>query len=303
MGIVSVRLQPAPSATFSLIEDGTMQPTIHLIDGSGGGRGKSLFTCAMAHYAQLHQYPIQLFDADEAHRYNVKKFYPEAIALVLSEIEYQDLDQLWNAIERGLIPVVNLPAGSHSFVSDWFERNGLLGLTKEGEPIRLVKWFLCNPSPQTLTLFEQSLDDYANDIDHVVHIFVRNLHLATDRQWREFTNTLETTKSATGKPWQSVFESPQVRAIDFPKFPPYERDHWDGLGWTLAKAIAPSEQFHLLERQRIATFLKHFAQAIDSTQIWDNIPTQSERLKQLQAAQLQEKTKASAKGFAPSKSK
>jgi len=90
-----------------------MPSTIHRVDGSGGGRGKSLFTCALAHYAQLHQYSIQLFDADEAHRYNVKKFYSDAIALVLSEIEYQDLDQIWNALERGLIPVVNLPAGSY----------------------------------------------------------------------------------------------------------------------------------------------------------------------------------------------
>ena len=278
-----------------------MQPTIHLVDGSGGGRGKSLFTCAMAHYAQLHQYPIQLFDADEAHRYNVKKFYQDAIALVLSEVEYQDLDRIWNAIEQGLIPVVNLPAGSHSFVSDWFEQNGLLGLMKDGEPIRLVKWFLCNPSPQTLALFEQSLDNYANHADRVTHVFVRNLHLATDRQWREFTTMLETAKSAKGKPWQAVFASSQVKVIDFPKFPPYERDRWESLSWTLAQAIAPSDQFHLLERQRIATFLKHFAQAMDKTQIWDTIPTQSETAKRMQAAQLQEKT--SAKGFAPSKSK
>ena len=162
-----------------------MQPTIHLVDGSGGGRGKSLFTCAMAHYSQVHQYPVQLFDADEAHHYNVKKFYTDAIALVLSEIEYQDLDQIWNAVEHSLIPVMNLPAGSHSFVSDWFKRTGLLELTQESEPIRLVKWFLCNPSPQTLTLFEQSLDDYSSYADRVTHVFVRNLHLATDRQWRE----------------------------------------------------------------------------------------------------------------------
>lgn len=283
-----------------------MQPTIHLVDGSGGGRGKSLFTCAMAHYGQIHQYPIQLFDADEAHRYNVKKFYSDAIALVLSEIEYQDLDQIWDALERELIPVVNLPAGSHGFVCDWFKRNGLLDLTKGGESVRLVKWFLCNPSSQTLMLFEQSLDDYSDYSDRVVHVFVRNLHLATERQWREFTNQLETAKSARGKPWKSVFSSPQIKVMDFPKFPPYERDRWESLGWTLATAIAPSDQFHLLERQRIATFLKQLSQAIDSTQIWDNIPTQSETQKRLQAAQLQEKTqsqKTAAKGFAPSKSK
>lgn len=283
-----------------------MQPTIHLVDGSGGGRGKSLFTCAMAHYNQVHQYPVQLFDADEAHHYNVKKFYADAIALILSEIEYQDLDQIWNVVERGLIPVVNLPAGSHSFVSGWFKRAGLLELTQDSEPIRLVKWFLCNPSPQTLTLFEQSLDDYSSYADRVTHVFVRNLHLATDRQWREFTSTLETAKTAAGKPWQLVFESPQVKVIDFPKFPPYERDRWESLGWSLAEAIAPSDQFHLLERQRIATFLKQFSQAIDATQIWDNVPTKPEVLKRSQAIQLQEKTqpqKASLKGFAPSKSK
>lgn len=279
-----------------------MQPTIHIVDGSGGGRGKSLFTCAMAHYCQTHNYPVQLFDADDAHNYNVKKFYTDAIELVLSEIEYQDLDKVWSSVEQHLIPLVNLPAGAHQFVYDWFKSNGLLelnltssgGMSSEaGEPVRLVKWFLCNPSQQTLELFERSLEDYATYPEgHVIHVFVRNLHLATERQWREFSNVIETQQASNGKPWKALFALPHVKIMDFPKFPPYERDKWDKLGWTFAQTVAASDHFHLLERQRVATFLKEFARAIDALTLWGGTPTQEETAKLSQAAQLQAKTKA-----------
>ncbi|KAM3090265.1 hypothetical protein ACKFKG_30200 [Phormidesmis sp. 146-35] len=278
-----------------------MQPTIHIVDGSGGGRGKSLFTCAMAHYCQTHNYPIQLFDADDAHSYNVKKFYNDAVELVLSEIEYQDLDKVWSSVEQHLIPLVNLPAGAHQFVYDWFKSNGLLELnltsgggmsSEEGEPVRLIKWFLCNPSQQTLELFERSLEDYATYPEgRVIHIFVRNLHLATERQWREFGNVIETQQTGNGKPWKALFASPHAKVMDFPKFPPYERDKWDKLGWTFAQTIAASDHFHLLERQRVATFLKEFARAIDALNLWNGTLTQEETAKLTQAAQLQEKTK------------
>lgn len=278
-----------------------MQPTIHIVDGSGGGRGKSLFTCAMAHYCQTHNYPVQLFDADDAHNYNVKKFYNDAVELVLSEIEYQDLDKVWSSVEQHLIPLVNLPAGAHQFVYDWFKSNGLLelnptadnGMSSEaGEPVRLVKWFLCNPSQQTLELFERSLEDYAMHPEgRVIHIFVRNLHLATERQWREFSNVIETQQASNGKPWKTLFALPHIKIMDFPKFPPYERDKWDKLGWTFAQTVTASDHFHLLERQRVATFLKEFTRAIDALTLWDGTPTQEETAKLSQAAQLQAKTK------------
>ena len=148
------------------------------------------------------------------------------------------------------------------------------------------------PSQQTLELFERSLEDYATYPEgRVIHVFVRNLHLATERQWREFGNVLETQQAGNGKPWKALFALPHVKVMDFPKFPPYERDKWDKLGWTFAQTIAASDHFHLLERQRVATFLKEFVRAIDALKLWNGTPTLAETAKLTQATQLQEKTK------------
>jgi inorganic triphosphatase YgiF len=84
---------------------------------------------------------------------------------------------------------------------------------------------------------------------------------------------------------------PHVKVMDFPKFPPYERDKWDKLGWTFAQTVAASDHFHLLERQRVATFLKEFTRAIDALNLWHGTLTQEETAKLTQAKQLQEKTK------------
>ncbi len=103
----------------------TKSPTIHLVDSGAGGKGKSLFTLATVHYCETKGYYIQLIDVDRA-TYNVKRHYPNAIAAVLSEVEYQALDAVWHSVEQSKSVLVNLPGGAHESVASWLERDGLL---------------------------------------------------------------------------------------------------------------------------------------------------------------------------------
>ena len=260
----------------------TKPPTIHLVDSGAGGKGKSLFTLATAHYCESKGYYIQLIDADRA-TYNVKRHYPDAIAAVLSEVEYQALDAVWQSVEQSKSVLVNLPGGAHESVANWLERDGLLEMTLEdGQPVRFIKWFLCDPTEQSLVLLKQSLATDAQSANRMLHVMVKNEFLGTDLQWQSCAQTVEADVDL-----QAAIKAGRLLEMKFPKFPPYERNKFYQSGWTFATALKlpkeleaempnPSLRFERLEQQRIATFLKKTNHELDRLGLWNETLTLDE---------------------------
>ncbi|MDX2241565.1 MAG: hypothetical protein NW224_12845 [Leptolyngbyaceae cyanobacterium bins.302] len=260
----------------------TQSPTIHLVDSGAGGKGKSLFTLAMAHYCEVKGYYVQLIDVDRT-TYNVKRHYPDAIAAVLSEIEYQALDAVWQSVEQAKSVLVNLPGGAHELVANWLERDALLEMPLEdGQLVRFIKWFLCDPTAQSLTLLKQSLATYAGNPNRMLHVIVRNEFLGTDLQWQNQAQMLETDAEL-----QAAIGAGMLLEMRFPKFPPYERNKFYQSGWSFAMALkSPKELevvmpnsaigFERLEQQRIVTFLKKTSQELERLGLWSATLTVNE---------------------------
>jgi len=256
-------------------------PRIHLIDSELGGKGKSLFTRAMAHYCQAQDYAIQLIDADQSN-YNVQRFYPDAAQIAFSELEYRGTDRVWTALEHGLSVVINLPAGAHRYVKGWLERDGILELKlapstapgklfegdlERGHSVTLVKWFLCDATQESLAKFRESVTAHQAQAGQVVHVLVKNQGLSLASQWESAEDNPE---------FNTLLQSSSIGQMSMPKFPHHERDRLAALGWDFARAMQKSDEFFVLERQRIVNFLKQFSAQVEATKLWEGSLKRSE---------------------------
>jgi hypothetical protein len=255
----------------------TQYPVIHLIDSQAGGKGKSLLTRVLAHYSALHHYAVHLIDAD-AGKKNIKPFYPDTLEIAISAEQYWGADAVMASLEQGLSVILNLPAGAHAPLIRWFEDDGILDLKlapstvagqpfeldpEQGEPIRVIKWFLCDATPDSLSDFKQSVHYFTEHYPkRVKHVLVQNYGLSPTYAW-DLVNDEELVK---------LVQQPGIQVIRFPLFPMRERDRLQGLQWTFEQAIAKSSEFSTTERQRIVTFLKKSMAVIEATELWKDLP-------------------------------
>ncbi|MBD2311238.1 hypothetical protein H6G20_06145 [Desertifilum sp. FACHB-1129] len=253
------------------------KPIIHLINSQGGGKGKSLFTRVMAHYCTVEGYAVQLIDADAGKR-NIKPFYPETLEIAMSAEEYWGADAILECLEQGLSPIVNLPAGANAPLTRWLEDDGVMELKlitstvanqpfelelDEGEPLKIVQWFLCDATPDSLNDFKLSVADFdRNYPNRLIHVLVKNQGLSPKLAW----NLLE------DRQIEELLSRTDIKSVDFANFPMRERDRLQALQWTFAEASRKTSEYSITERQRIVTFLKKTIAQVKATQVWKNAP-------------------------------
>ncbi len=260
-------------------------PTIHLVNSQGGGKGKSLFTRVLAHYTATQSYAVQLVDADAGKR-NIKPFYPDTVEIAMSAEEYWGADVVLECLEQGLSPIVNLPAGAHAPLTRWLDDDGVMDLKlaastipnqpfeldpTEGEPLRLVQWFLGDATPDSLSDFKQSVTYFdAHYPQRLRHLLVQNYGLSPKLAWEMLDD----------QDLSQLLSRPDVTSLVFPNFPMRERDRLQALQWSFAQAIGKSREYSTTERQRIVTFLKKTISAIEATGLWSNTPEHKSAVQQ-----------------------
>jgi hypothetical protein len=255
-------------------------PAVHLIDSQAGGKGKSLLTRVMAHFAASHGHLIQLMDADSGKR-NIKPFYPETLEISINNEQYWGADSVLAALEQGTSVILNLPAGAHDPVVRWLETDGILDLklvsstvankkfeldAEQGDPITMIKWFLCDATSDSLSDFKRSVRHFTEKHPgRIQHVFVKNFGLSPAYAWdRVDDNELS-----------KLLQQPTIKSMEFPSFPLIERDRIQALQWPFSKGIAKSPEFSAVERQRIVTFVKRTVSAITATKLWNDLPKTS----------------------------
>ncbi|HAX85884.1 MAG TPA: hypothetical protein DCY91_06325 [Cyanobacteria bacterium UBA11370] len=103
---------------------------VHLVDGEKGGTGKSFLCKTMVEYSIEQKLPFVLIDTDRTNP-DVLEVYRDkcpAYKCFFSENE-QNVDSadpiLYRAMEGNHV-IVNLPSQIYTFVTEWFERTGVL---------------------------------------------------------------------------------------------------------------------------------------------------------------------------------
>lgn len=280
----------------------TRIPVIHAVDSQGGGKGKSLFTRLLAHYTALNRYAVQIVDAD-VNKKNIRPFYLDTIEIAISAEEYWGTDVILASLEQGMSVVINLPAGADSAFKRWLDDDGVLGLflnqgsnpgqrfeaeLDSGEhPIRLVRWFLCDATPESLTDFKASIESYQTQpyADRVTHVLVRNYGLSPEFAWNRLQD----------EDLEQLLDQPNLHELILPEFKMLERDRVQGLQLEFAQTIKKPEgdepkHFNVTERQRIVTFLKKVTTVLDQTGLWKDAPKWEEDVPRVE---LQQKAKGS----------
>ena len=233
---------------------------IHLIDGEKGGVGKSFFCRVLIEYLQKNQIDFSLFDADrtnpdvgliyEPHIYN-QIDNNQAVFFSESEKKAYLADAIF---EKALsMPVVvNLPAQVYHLVSNWLSQNDLLGLAKKSG-ISFYKWFLCTGGYDSLELFKKSLEDFGEDISHIL---IKNSGFSDSWSHLKDDENLS-----------NYLEKYQVQQIELPKLSYRERNLIDAQKWTFT-AASTSNELGLMARNRVRLFLDKANSQIDSLKIF-----------------------------------
>ncbi|AFZ01698.1 hypothetical protein [Calothrix sp. PCC 6303] len=223
--------------------------TIHIIDGEKGGCGKSFICRAFIEYCNSTARDMMIIDADISNR-DIEKIYPNVEMAFFSDDEKQayEADKIFDfAFDKSVL--VNLPAQVYGNVTNWIQRNDLVNLGKDNS-INFIKWFVATGGVDSVNFFLKSLDDFGNDITHV---FVKNYGLCDN--W-EYVETMPEFVDAAQKY--------NFYAIDFPKFPFWERNTIDRLEITFTDAILRPE-LKIVSKQRVKNFLQFAYKAFAKT--------------------------------------
>jgi len=240
---------------------------ILFIDGEKGGVGKSLFAKVLLHHLELNQIDLLVVDADTNH--DVASVYPGRtdISFTVSRKEAESdpwrlakVDELFEAAFEKPV-VVNLPANVHRHVADWIEENDILELC-EANQIAIYKWFLCNGSYHSVSLFADSMLEFEGKLPHV---FVRNKGLSQD--WSNLTNHEEL--NSVKSEWND-----RIIDIDFPILRFVERDCIEQHEMSFLSALTSPEKYKMtiLSQQRLTKFLREAGKEIKKAGILSELP-------------------------------
>jgi hypothetical protein len=223
--------------------------TIHIIDGEKEGCGKSFICRAFIEYCNSTARDMMIIDADTSNR-DIEKIYPNVESAFFSDDEKQayEADKIFDfAFDKSVL--VNLPAQVYGNVTNWIKRNDLINLGNENS-INFAKWFVATGGIDSVNFSLKSLDDFGDDITHV---FIKNYGLCDN--W-EYVETMPEFVDAARKY--------NFHAIDFPKFPFWERNTIDRLGITFTDAVSCSE-LKIVSKQRVKNFLQFAYKAFAKT--------------------------------------
>lgn len=239
-----------------------MGNTIHLVDGEIGGVGKSMWSCVLVEYNNKYDFLYTLIDGDAGNP-NVQQRYPEnAKVITLAEDEENfEADIIFETALQTPV-IVNLPARVSSIVDSWIEDAGLLtdGF-KEKSGIDICKWFLCSGRADSIEMFVESVKCFQGRLRHIL---VRNFGVCKD--WSHLQSNGEL---------NALLKKYGILVIDFPKLSALERRLLDVNKSLSLKGTLSHPSFHLLNQQRMHTFLENTYDAIEATIIFNEAPHQS----------------------------
>ncbi len=161
---------------------------IHFVHGEKGGVGKSFFARILVEYCLDKGLDFTLIEADRNNP-DVGSLYPELCEQVLfSPVEKRcnEADLIFNLSLHQPV-IVNLPSGIESLLSQWIERNGLVGGEFSSKyNVLLYKWFVCTGEPYSVQFFKNSVNAFSGQISHVL---VKNF--LYERNWQRWNNDPE----------------------------------------------------------------------------------------------------------------
>lgn len=231
-------------------------PAIHFFGGEKGGVGKSFICRAAIAYHRNHDIDFVPFDTDRSNP-DVMRIYGKIAGCktdVFSEgVRYEDTaNHVFNvATEKRVL--VNLPAQSFISLRGWIEKNELLDLAEENG-IDFYIWFVSDCGYDSLKLLNKSVSYFQ---DRVQHILVANYGMTEDWEPLERDAAL-----------QKLLKKYGVKVIEFPKFiGNSDRNRIDSLSLSFEVATE-HEEFGLISRQRVKTFLRKAFAAFDEVGVF-----------------------------------
>jgi hypothetical protein len=232
---------------------------IHLFGGEKGGVGKS-FVCRTA-IAYLLERGIDFvpFDTDRSNA-DVMRIYGEAAGCqraILSEADKFDdaANAIFNAALDGQRVLVNLPAQAMPALALWINDNELFEVASEAN-VSFVSWFVSDCGLDSLKLFEELLDTWGTQVQHV---FVANYGM-TER-WDRLKQDRALMKR---------IKDGGVKLVKFPKFVGRsDCDKINELSLTFGQA-QERDDFGAIGRQRVKSFLRKSFEQFDSVGVFDD---------------------------------
>jgi hypothetical protein len=232
---------PKPVAAKIEAIEAKLTPTLISIFGSEkGGMGKSIVASVAAEQMTAANHPFYLIDADvstpnvgltyrpeiyqpheqvEANHNNLPKslynpsntgtqtatLAPERIAFTGSSDDYFLADKIFDIAKTTDVMIV-LPSQVASYVNRWLHQNDVIGMLADPDNmIKFVYYFITNGTPESLDLFEESVEAFGGKIPHIL---VKNLGAATNIRWNRFDEDRKV---------QALLDKYQFQSIYFPE--------------------------------------------------------------------------------------
>jgi hypothetical protein len=192
-----------------------IETTVSIFGSEKGGMGKSIVASVAAEQMTAANQPFYSIDAD-ASTPNVgltyrPEFYqqfrerveikdnnlpqsiynpsgtatsaPERIVFTGSEDDYFLADRIFEMAKQKDVMLV-LPSQVAKHVTRWLEQNDVVGMLADpNNKIKFVYYFITNGTPESLELFEESVEAFEGKIPHVL---VKNLGASTNIRWNRF---------------------------------------------------------------------------------------------------------------------
>ena len=130
---------------------------------------------------------------------------PERITFTGSSDDYFLADKIFDIAKTTDVMIV-LPSQVASYVNRWLYQNDVVAMLADPQnTMKFVYYFITNGTPESLDLFEESVEAFGGKIPHVL---VKNLGAATNIRWNRFDED--------GKV-QALLDKYQFQSIYFPE--------------------------------------------------------------------------------------
>ncbi len=129
-------------------------------------------------------------------------FAPERIVFTGSENDYFLADQIFDMAKKRDVMLV-LPSQVANHVSRWLHQNDIMGMLEDPtNKIKFVYYFITNGTPESLELFEESIDTFRGKLPHVL---IKNLGAPTNIRWTRFDADRKVKTLLDKHGFQSIF--------------------------------------------------------------------------------------------------
>jgi hypothetical protein len=133
---------------------------------------------------------------------NATALLQERIVFTGSEDDYFLADRIFDMAKRRDVMLV-LPSQVSSHINRWLHQNDVVGMLADpNNKIKFVYYFITNGTPESLELFEESVEAFEGKIPHVL---VKNLGAATNIRWNRFDENRKIQALLNKHSFQSIY--------------------------------------------------------------------------------------------------